>query len=211
MARIRTIVAQCQDNLTMIINQVSVKVEAGMVTMEITMEVALLQATIMLIITLLLKLPSLVHICSTQGTSKISTEDKNKFKVRIREWTSQGLIIQETCLNLTRWTNNLAKCYHQLQHQVAAKAQTTLDRWFNKTKCTVLVDKTIGSCRKIDKRQSDRVCWAVEMGRVKCTLSNRLIAMTELKLNYSNLMKLLQPIRYQYKLNQCAKDPRQLA
>ena len=83
MARIRTIVAQCQDNLTMTI-PVAVKVEVDMVTMEITMEVVLLQATIMLTITLLPKPPNLVHIYSTQGISRISTEDRNKFKVRIR-------------------------------------------------------------------------------------------------------------------------------
>ena len=207
MARIRTIVAQCQDNLTMTI-PVAVKVEVDMVTMEITMEVVLLQATIMLTITLLPKPPNLVHIYSTQGISRISTEDRNKFKVRIRGWISQGLTIQETCRNLTRWTNNLAKCSHQLLHQ-AAKAQIMLDQWFSKTKCTVLVVKTTGSCRKIDKRQSDRVCWVVEMELVKCTLSSRLIATTELKPNYSNLMKLLQLIRYQYKLNQCVKDHRQ--
>ena len=83
MARIRTIVAQCLDNLTMIIPE-AVKVEVAMVTMEITMEVALLQATTMLTTTLLPKLPNPVHICSTQGISRISTEDRNKFKVKIR-------------------------------------------------------------------------------------------------------------------------------
>ena len=68
----------------MVIIPVAVKLVVVMATVEAIMAVALLQAITMLIITIKVRTSNLVRTCNTQEISRIFTEGRNNYKVKIR-------------------------------------------------------------------------------------------------------------------------------
>ena len=211
MAKIKTIVAHNQEGNLWWVNMVlaAVKVEEDMATTEATVVVVLHRVTTMPTITHKCKFSNLAHTFNTHATSKIYTGNRGNYKALTREWTSRESITQETqCHKDKEWTKT-AKCCRQFKRQ-AVVAQMLLimedSRWC-KIRCIASVGKTTDRCRKIDRKQLERVCLAVERARGKFTNNSMHTAMTEHKHNYNNWMKSnLQIQQCQSKRNQWEKD-----